>query len=78
MGDFIRDNYAKVIFNKFPSQSRTGGGKDTFGIYRHFSWKHPKTSMTICRDRGAQTCDECGMKYRESARHKDDKTCKKL
>ena len=47
-GNFVIDNHTKGIFNEFPVPTCTGGGKDTFGIFSHFAWKHPKASMTIC------------------------------
>ena len=77
-GNFVIDNYTKGVFNECPVPTCTGGGKDTFGIYRHFAWKHPKASVTMCGDRGVHTCDKHGMKCYNLSGHKHNETCKKL
>ena len=77
-GNFTLDNFTKGTFNKCPVPTCTGGGKDTFGIYRHFAWKHPEATTTISGDRGVNACDKCGMKCYNLTTHRDKSTCKKL
>ena len=50
LGTFILDNFTKGRNNKCPYPGCNGGGKDTFGIYRHFASRHPQADITISGD----------------------------
>ena len=55
-----------------------GGGKDNFGIYRHFCSKHPESEVVIKSDGRIPKCDLCGMRAKDLGRHQQSSTCKKL
>ena len=64
-------------FNQCPVPNCTGGGKDKFGIYRHFCLLHPKDSIVINEDGELPTCNKYGMRTNNMAKHLESYTCKK-
>ena len=70
-------NFTKGRFNKCPYPNCNGGGKDTFGIYRHFCNRHPHADITIRGDRNVEKCNLCGMKCYDLEAHQKTKTCEK-
>ena len=77
VGTHILDNFTKGIFNYCPVPGCSGGGKDTFAIYRHFCNRHPKANIVISGDRNVVKCDSCGMMCRDLEKHKKTNYCKK-
>jgi len=77
IGTFVLDNFTKGIFNNCPVPGCSGGGKDTFAVYRHFCNRHPKADIVISGDRKVIKCDRCGMMCRNLEKHKETSYCKK-
>ena len=69
-------NFTKGRFNKCPFPNCVGGGKDTFGIYRHFCNRHPNADIIIRGDKNVVKCNLCGMKCYDLEKHQNTKTCK--
>ena len=63
--------------NACPVEGCSGGGKDNYGLYRHFCLKHPLADIVITGDEQAEKCELCGMKARNMGRHRNSVTCRK-
>ena len=48
-----------------------GGGRDKFGLYRHFCLRHPEADIIIEEDGELPKCDFCGMQAKDLAKHKN-------
>ena len=64
-------------FNNCPVPQCTGGGKEKFGIYRHFCLIHPQADIVINEDVELPKCQKCGMRARDLTKHLDTYTCKR-
>ena len=67
----------KGTFNQCPVVNCSGGGRDKFGVYRHFCFRHPQATIIIDEDGELPRCDECGMFTRDIEKHKGSSTCRK-
>lgn len=75
-----RDYTMKVTkgrFNKCPIVGCSGGGKDKYGIYRHFCLRHPTANIQIEGDGILPKCELCGMRTKNVEKHKKSPTCLK-
>ena len=54
-------HFTKNKFNKCPVSACSGGGKDKFGMYRHFCGRHPDADIEIIEDGILPKCQYCGM-----------------
>ena len=63
--------------NKCPVEVCTGGGRDKFGIYRHFCLRHPEADIIIEEDGRIPKCEVCGMRAKDMQRHKKSAICQK-
>ena len=70
-------NFVKNKFNKCPITGCTGGGKDKFGMYRHFCGRHPEADIEIMEDGILPKCLHCGMRTSNLERHEKSSTCRK-
>ena len=69
--------YQKGIYNKCPVANCTGGGKDKFGLYRHFNLRHPNANIIIEQDGRLEKCILCGMRAKDMNKHQQSDTCAK-
>ena len=67
----------KGQFNEYPVRGCTGGGKDKFGICRHFCLRHPEAKLEIEGEGELQRCLKCGMFVQNMTTHLNSYTCKK-
>ena len=70
--------FKKNRFNKCPVEGCSGGGKDKFGLYRHFCGRHPGAEIKIEEDGWLPKCQQCGMRMADPKKHEGSVTCKKL
>ena len=64
--------------NKCPVPGCTGGGRDKFGIYRHFCLIHPQATIVIDEDGMLPKCQICGMRVSgDISKHQNSFTCKR-
>ena len=75
---FTIESVTKGSFNPCPVTTCTGGGRDKFGLYRHFAYIHPEAEITIAEDGTLQKCDKCGMRCKNIQQHQKTTTCIKL
>ena len=54
-----------------------GGASDSFGMFRHFAYRHPSLTLTV-DGRTWEKCALCGMQTANPDRHWKSDTCKKL
>ena len=54
-----------------------GGGRDKFGIYRHFCLRHPEADIIIEEDGELPKCDLCGMRTKDIPKHVKSTICQK-
>ena len=71
-------NFTKGYFNKCSIPGCSGGGKDTFTIYRHFAGRYPRVEIVILGNKDTVKYDLCGQKCYNLERHKKTKICKKI
>ena len=64
-------------FNECPVEGCEGGGRDKFGMYRHFCLRHPGADVIIESDGELPKCEECGMRVRDLDKHMSSGTCRK-
>ena len=70
--------FQKGKTNKCPVPQCTGGGRDKFGIYRHFCFMHPRADIVITEDGILPKCSLCGMRVSgDISKHQTSYTCKK-
>ena len=67
----------KGKFNKCPVTHCTGGGKEKFGMYRHFYYRHPKADILVEEDGILPKCEWCGMRTARLQKHMESDTCKR-
>ena len=70
-------NFWKGKDNKCPIPGCTGGGKDKWGMYRHFCLKHFESNLIIKEDGELPRCNLCGMYTKDVTAHQKTKTCLK-
>ena len=70
-------NYTRGCFNRCPVPGCSGGGKDTFSVYRHFANRHPDAEIEIRGDRDTVKCDLCGQRCYDLIKHQKTSTCMK-
>ena len=80
----IQDNgsynirFRKGKMNRCPVPNCNGGGKDKFGMYRHFCLLHPEADIVIEEDGILPKCLLCGMRVKgDLAKHQQLFTCKR-
>ena len=74
-GTFQMEEIVKGKFNACPVENCQGGGRDKFGIYRHFCFRHPTATVVIRQDGLLPKCELCGMHTRDVKKHQRTKTC---
>ena len=75
--ELYRMDVTRGNFNNCPVPNCTGGGRDKFGIYRHFCLIHPRADIIINDDGELPKCPKCGMRTSNLEKHLDSYTCKK-
>ena len=69
--------FRKGKVNKCPVPQCIGGGRDKFGIYRHFCLIHPEANIVIEEDGVLPKCQICGMRVSgDLDKHQNSFTCK--
>ena len=64
--------------NQCPVPNCPGGGKDKFGMYRHFCLLHPEANIVIEEDGILPKCLLCGMRVKGAmSKHQQSFTCKR-
>jgi len=76
-GNYVLMNYTRGSFNECPVPGCSGGGKDTFSVYRHFANRHPDADIEIRGDRDTLKCELCGQRCYDLNKHKQTSTCMK-
>ena len=74
-GTFQMEEIVKGKFNACPVENCQGGGRDKFGIYRHFCFRHPTATVVIRQDGLLPKCELCKMHTRDVKKHQRTKTC---
>ena len=64
-------------FTPCPVVGCLGGACDSFGMFRHFAYRHPSLTLTV-DGRTWEKCALCGMQTANPDRHWKSDTCKKL
>ena len=74
---FTMSSFTKGRHNACPVPQCPGGGRDKFGVYRHYAFRHPNDEIIIAEDGILPKCDQCGMQTIDIATHYNSTTCKK-
>ena len=69
--------FVKNSFNACPVENCSGGGRDKFGLYRHFCLRHPGATLIIRGDKRLDKCELCGMQAENMKKHQNSSTCRK-
>ena len=71
-------NFQKGTLNRCPVPNCIGGGRDKFGLYRHFCLIHPQANIMIDEDGILPKCQMCGMRISGNMdQHQNSFTCKR-
>ena len=73
----VYNRVRKSVYNRCPVAQCSGGGRDKFGVYRHFCFRHPQATIIIDEDGELPRCERCGMFTKDLEKHRKTSTCKK-